>query len=378
MKLDNIDIENATNRIIEYLHPECIYVPIKKENAFEIQQKEIKKGQYVLEEEAYSSISGIITNCDEKRRYNNELVSVLKITNNFKEEAEKNLSSIRDLHALTKENFLKQLKKIPGNRVASLYDELNKNDIECLIIKCFDDEPLLANAYTYLLKDKEILLNTIDSLLTILGIKRAILLLKDSYVDLIPSITDLLSTFPNMQIKLINDVYPVKDNSLMKDFFLQTKKEEKKLVFLDIEQLIDIYIAIKRRKKRTEKYITISGNAITSPCVIYTKLGTSVKEIIDQFITFKEKEVAYTTNSPLCGYEITSIADLIITNDLEGIFINRVEQEEKECISCGKCYAVCPKGLNPKAIDYSKCIRCGLCSYFCPSKINLVKEEEKE
>lgn len=378
IKLDPIKIGKAANRVIEYLHPECIFIPVEKDNIFQIQQKAIKKEQFVVAGGTYSSVSGVITSSSEKRVFNNKLVSAIQITNNFKEEVEKKSSSIKDLHVLTKDTFLKQLKEISGYKTNLLYEELSIEETKCLVIKCFDNEPLLSNAYMHLVNDKEAIVNTVDSMLSILGIDRAIFLLKDSCVDLIPEMTDLLSTYPNMQIKLMNDVYPVKDNDLITEYIFQAKKEDNTLVLLDIEQIIDIYTTMKRRKKRTEKYITISGNAITEPCVIYTKLGTNVKEVLEQFITLKTEDVSYTTNSPLYGYKLDSIHDLIITKELEGIFINYNEEAEKDCISCGKCYEVCPKKINPRAIDFSKCIRCGLCNYVCPSRINLIKEEDDE
>ena len=45
--------------------------------------------------------------------------------------------------------------------------------------------------------------------------------------------------------------------------------------------------------------------------------------------------------------------------------------DEKKCISCGACVALCPVGaikiVNGKAqINSSKCIKCGSCAQFCP------------
>jgi electron transport complex protein RnfC len=63
------------------------------------------------------------------------------------------------------------------------------------------------------------------------------------------------------------------------------------------------------------------------------------------------------------------------------------EEEETECVRCGKCIDVCPIGLLPRiiyhyikqndfvnAVDYGlkECIECGCCGYICPSLIPLV------
>ena len=53
--------------------------------------------------------------------------------------------------------------------------------------------------------------------------------------------------------------------------------------------------------------------------------------------------------------------------------------DEKKCISCGACTAICPvnaiKIQNGKAkIDPKKCIKCGSCAQFCP--VNAIKIEK--
>lgn len=47
----------------------------------------------------------------------------------------------------------------------------------------------------------------------------------------------------------------------------------------------------------------------------------------------------------------------------------------KQCVACGSCVKVCPKGAItvPKGIyavvDEEKCIGCGLCAKVCPASI---------
>ncbi len=58
--------------------------------------------------------------------------------------------------------------------------------------------------------------------------------------------------------------------------------------------------------------------------------------------------------------------------------------DEKKCISCGACIAICPVGaikfVNGKAnIDPKKCIACGSCQQFCPVEaIKIIKPENKK
>ena len=63
-------------------------------------------------------------------------------------------------------------------------------------------------------------------------------------------------------------------------------------------------------------------------------------------------------------------------------------ENQKSCISCGRCVSACPMGLSPTTIynlidadkvaeaddwDTLDCIECGSCSFVCPAWIPLVQ-----
>lgn len=58
--------------------------------------------------------------------------------------------------------------------------------------------------------------------------------------------------------------------------------------------------------------------------------------------------------------------------------------DQKKCITCGACVAICPVGaitiVNGKAqINPKKCIKCGSCAQFCPvTAIDLNKKPEEK
>ena len=256
---------------------------------------------------------------------------------------------------------------------------INTDKTKCIAIKCFDDEPYIENTYFILKNNMEKILDTVDAIRSILKIPQAILLFKDNNNENIIKYNNFIGSYPNISIKLIPDLYPLNNNELLKEMFFHIKKDNYNTIkIINIQNIINVYNAIKRKRQTTEKYITISGNAIENPCVINVKIGTRVKEILQNNIKFKEQDVIFLANGPLSGYEVKKLDDLIVTNDFKGLIINKKEVKEADnCINCGKCYRICPIGLDPKNIDKDKCIRCGLCSYFCPSKINLHEKSEE-
>ena len=95
--------------------------------------------------------------------------------------------------------------------------------------------------------------------------------------------------------------------------------------------------------------------------------------------------------------------DTPISKNTSGIILLRDEdykdEEESQCIKCGKCVEVCPVHLMPLYIsryqalgnlkmcdkyNAQSCIVCGSCSYVCPAKrflaerISVAKREIKQ
>ncbi|MBS1363603.1 MAG: 4Fe-4S binding protein [Bacilli bacterium] len=45
--------------------------------------------------------------------------------------------------------------------------------------------------------------------------------------------------------------------------------------------------------------------------------------------------------------------------------------DKNKCISCGKCFSVCPQkciNIDLKKISENNCLRCGTCFEICPQK----------
>ena len=145
---------------------------------------------------------------------------------------------------------------------------------------------------------------------------------------------------------------------------------------IDARDLLDIYYALKYNKAPLETFITISGPSLSRSSVIKVKIGTKIKDIIDNNYKLINKNNLYILNGLMTGHECDIDNTIVTRNTLGVVVIPKAECEEKKCINCGLCFKVCPVKVNPKKVmDARKisknCIDCGLCSYMCPSHINL-------
>lgn len=381
IKLSTYEVDNY----IEFLNPECIYIPVFPKSNIHVRKNDsIKKDTILftneLNEPVYSSISGQVVGVEMKKSKYETKIPTIKIINNFKEEKKK-YPSLKDLLSLSREDFIKNLYKkgvrLHNDEESYLYKKFS-NDIKCLAIKCFDDEPMCQNSFYILQNNLEKILRTIDNIREIFNIENTVLLIKNSNADLISKCQEILSGFPKIKIKYINNLYPTNDSWLFaKEIFqINNLNDVSKIVDLSVANINDIYNALKRKQEQTEKYLTIVDSTTKKSTIIKVKIGTKLSDVLEKYRPIKD-EIVY-LNSILKKEKITSLEEYIVSYNTNSIYLTKNEEKEKECINCGMCYKICPKGLTPLDIDFNKCLRCGLCSFYCPSNINLIKRSEKK
>ncbi len=146
-----------------------------------------------------------------------------------------------------------------------------------------------------------------------------------------------------------------------------------------------IYQAIQHNQPLTERVVTVTGKNIKDASNFWVKIGTPIKDLIEEVGGLPEGTRKIVNGGPMMGKAIKN-TDVPITKGTSGILVISSEeasrQEAKNCIRCGECVFVCPMGLEPHLLmnlsekgmyekasyeDISTCIECGSCSYVCPS-----------
>ena len=157
--------------------------------------------------------------------------------------------------------------------------------------------------------------------------------------------------------------------------------------------LLAILHAVRDGQPLVSRVVTLTGEAIAQPGNRWVRLGTSVRELLE------EAELNHLTlnqviqGGPMMGTPLATL-DTPVTK-LTNCLIAATREEfpqapaEAPCIRCGECESVCPVALLPQQLHwYARaeedtkleryhlfdCIECGACSYVCPSHIPLVVE----
>ncbi len=361
------------SKLEEFLNPDYVYIPLPDNFNLQLsEERKVMKNDILFEKNGksiFSPISGIVRSVNDDLKINNHDVKCLVIENNFKEDIKQNKWATKYINKYSKQELLDLLRKY--------MPELHKfSDEKTILINGIDKEEAEKN-YSFIINNKsDKLLETADALSDILKIDNVIFAINNKDSNNVINLTSNIGTYPNIRLKLLPDVYPIGFKNILIKNVLTKKEIENGIIYLTVEDLINIYNVLKKRNPITEKYVTIGGNCIKESIVVNTKIGVKIADLIKNNCEIVNEDYYVVVNGLISGITLESL-NSIITLNTRSIFLNTLDKtSEKECINCGLCTLKCPVGLNPKYIkehkkaDKSKCINCGLCSYICPSKIN--------
>lgn len=354
--------------ITEYLSPNYIYIPVNNKELLVNPKDYIYKGKEVLTN-TFSPISGKILGIKECYDLNIKK-KFLVLENDFKEKYENRISIRKNLEKLSENELLEALKTFN----LDLYNKFNTN-YKKIIVNTIDEQLYVANNMFIINEYSKDLLETLNALGEILNISQLEIVVKDTDYNIINSLNSIIGLYPNISIKFLPDKYLISQKEILCDYL----NIDSNFIYIDIQDLYNLYNFLKRRKKIENKFITITGTAIDNPQVIKCKLNTKLDYLIKDLVAINDNDYVLLLNS-LLSEPLKNVNDIIITQNINSIFIMKKRSfQEKKCILCGRCNDVCPVKIkvsnliNNKKCNHENCIKCGLCNYICPSYININK-----
>ncbi|MEG1288295.1 MAG: 4Fe-4S binding protein [Bacilli bacterium] len=374
----NKDNKILVNVEMEYfLNPDYVYLPINDKKVLVKQNSNVLKNEVVVDgkNKILSSVSGKAIGLKDVLIGKKNVKSIV-VENNFKEESieiQRKKSSKIDVL-----NIIKVLEKMEMNDLLETFKSLVK--VDNIVISSVEDEPYVKNNIMLLKENINEILEMITELNLLYKSKKNTIVVKSNESMIIDECLNVIGSFPNICITLINDEYLLGRKEYLLDYL---KLKENNTLYLTVKDLYKLYNIIKNNRISTTCLITISGDAIETGKVIKAKKYCSLKEIVDKYIKVNSENVVYIINGLMSGF-ISNINDTILSDDVTALMImKKNDVVEEKCINCGMCVSVCPLKIDTlkcmkKGIKNESCINCGLCNYVCPSFIDIKKHVKEE
>ena len=241
----------------DFLNPKYIFIPIKKGYKLKVQDNSyVYKDDIVMykqnNESIRTPISGKVLGVKDMNYASGEYPSLM-IENDFKESSKNKRSSQKYIEKYTKEEFNDLLNEVALGR---LIDRL-KTSSKTILINGIELDPYFGNKLYLLEGHVEEVLDVVDLLLNLYEKENAIIAVKNEDTSVINELYDLVGKYPNIEIKPLNNVYPMGENKIL------TKNLKVDAIIFSINEIRNLYSILKRRKPYLEKYITITGDSVS-------------------------------------------------------------------------------------------------------------------
>lgn len=280
------------------------------------------------------------------------------------------------------------------------------SDADIVILNSAECEPLLRVDRQLTEYYTEEILQAFTLVVETLGARKGIYVVKAEYEEAIYALNLKINNYPNLEIKILDNVYPGGDEVVL--VYEATGRIvpegglplDKGVVVINAETMLNIYKAVYEKQPVIEKYITVTGE-VNRPCTIKVPIGISISECIRAAGGTKLKEFSVIAGGPMMGKNIeiddvvikTTKAILILPKTHSIILKRTVKSPVKinrimsVCSQCRMCTDLCPRNLLGHNIEPHRimnalanglfkdiqaftsaflCCECGLCeNYSC-------------
>lgn len=262
---------------------------------------------------------------------------------------------------------------------------------EVLLINAVECEPYLTCDHQLMLEKGEEIMVGVTILMKVLEVNQAVIGIENNKKDAIAHLSEIARSYSGISVQPLKVRYPQGGEKQLIDAVLKRQVPSGKIpievgaVVMNVATTFAIYEAVQKEKPLIERVMTISGKDVRNPGNYLVRLGVYLSEVVNQAGGVPEGTGKIIGGGPMMGRSLMNL-DVPMAKGSAGVVFMREEdalrEEERNCIRCAKCVAVCPMGLEPYLLMNQSeremwdemeqncvmdCIECGSCSYACPS-----------
>ncbi len=370
----------------------------------------VLKGQLLAEADGfisvpvYSSVSGTVKKIEKRLVVNGSKDDCIIIENDGLDETVEGFGKDRAIDALDAKAVVELIKQAgivglggAGFPTAVKLSPKNADNIDTIIINGSECEPYLTADYRLMLEKSDGIICGIKAVLKALPNAKAVIGIELNKPEAIKifeektagedkiSVCSLKTKYPQGgERQLICAVTGRKINSKM-------LPADKGCIVVNTATCYAIYEAVYKNIPLVHKVMTITGEAVNSPCNLDVPLGVSYGYVLEKAGGAKDDVVKFISGGPMMGMAMSSLEVPVVKTSSAILAFSKDDVAvlpQSACIHCGRCVHACPEQLVPqmlakasRAQDMEKfdslggmeCMECGSCTYVCPAKIPLTQ-----
>ena len=384
-------------------------IPLVRTGDAVLMGQKIAEADGDLSASIHASVSGQVTAIEERRTADGRDALSIVIANDHRYLEVFYPVNRRLLHT-TKETVLKAIREagivgLGGSGLPTYFKLLGADtrEIDYCIANLVECEPYLTSDYRRILETPGKILGGLKILLTVFPRARGILAVSDHNPEGYRNLRELAKGEERIQVRRLQEKYP-QGSERQLIYSLTGRTLNAKMLPYDIgcivhntDTLVAIHQAVITHEPLMTKIVTVSGDAVQSPCNLRVRIGMSYGEVLEAAGGLEEgvrpQDCIILDGGPMMGSELGDRLDAPVTKLTNGIICLKKDRiramKQSACSRCGRCVQVCPNHLVPQQLylDIEKsegklfvrhngleCCDCGCCSYACPSKIDLSYE----
>ena len=401
---------------MRYTEPKYLYIAMANARCPKAELF-IKEGEHVnscqvigmrhaafFDQPIHATCSGTYIGLEKHYHRNGKLTDFIKIENDFKDTIDPSVKqrTPEEIAALTKEDMTQIVKDcalvgLGGSSFPTYIKFQTDKPIDMILINGIECEPYITADHRLMLEYPYRIIDAIKYAMQAFKCDKAKICIKSKYEDIKQVYTEILKDYGDNRIELccVKNYYPqgwevamIKEATgiVLKPGELPSNRG---IMNFNVSTMVGLYKAIKYNMPVIKRFITITGDGIKKPMNFRVRVGTSIKDLLDEYCggyIHPEKDKVFIIGGPMMGNAVPS-DDIIITKTVTSIIVlDKTNDVEQPCVRCGSCVLSCPVHLEPvqimnavKAMDKDRikmlnplrCIECGLCAYSCTSKIQV-------
>lgn len=268
--------------------------------------------------------------------------------------------------------------------------------IDTLIVNGAECEPYLTSDYRIMLEHAEEVITGCKIVMKVLSVVNCYIGIEDNKPEAI-AIMEPLCEKEGIQIAVLKTTYPQGGEKMMIKAITGREIPSGKLpmdvgcVVQNVATCQAIANAVEKNIPLIERVVTVSGKAVMNPGNVKARIGTPIKDVIEFCGGFSGMPGKVIMGGPMMGIAQGSINAPVVkaTSGILALTKKEIQYgDERPCIRCGRCLAVCTMRLMPNVLsilsekhkhqtalveyDLLDCVECGCCTFVCPAKRNIV------